>query len=391
MAFEEINQMTVLTLDVETTTFQKGNPFSQRNLLVCVGLKKDNEPSRVYYDPTGLNSDMIRHELANADLIVGFNLKFDLSWLEREKLYDPYTNRNRFWDCQLVDFLLERQAQPYPSLDSTCAKYALGSKLDVVASEYWDKGIDTDAIPKEILAQYLKRDLDLTYSLYKAQEGALDPSMDSLARLVCQDLPVLQQMESNGLVLDTPAAMKFHEQTINTVSDIEKELKQLLQIEVDINWNSTFHRSVALYGGEIEFEKQVQVGFYKTGLRKNQPKMQTIVYKVGLSRVFDPIPGSELNKEGYWSTDDATLGQLEVTKDTKRVLELLKMRAEHSKLATTYLAKWPEMITTMDWKPDQIHGSFHQCVAITGRLSSSRPNLQNPPDAMKQFIRSRYA
>ena len=379
-----------LVIDVETTTFQKGNPYSLKNKLVCIGFKYNNSPVRVNWHPDIWPVTEMTDLFSKADTIIGFNLKFDLAWLERYGLYDPYRSKHRFWDTQLVDFLLSRQSEPYPSLDSACAKYGLGSKLDTIVTKYWDNGIDTDQIPREELKAYCCQDIELTYELYKAQKTALPETMAGLVSMVCQDMSVLQQMESNGLLLASSEARELQGDTAIDIAMIEEELKDKMGIEVEVNWDSTYHRSAMLYGGIIEFDKQVQVGFYKTGMRKNQPKMQNIVYKVALNRVFEPVQGSELSKDGYWSTDEATLSQLQGNKDNKRIIYLLNKRSELSKLTSTYLEKWPKLVEDMDWDENMVHGSFHQCVAITGRLSSSRPNLQNPPDTMKQFIRSRY-
>ena len=45
----------------------------------------------------------------------------------------------------------------------------------------------------------------------------------------------------------------------------------------------------------------------------------------------------------------------------------------------------------MNWKKDMIYGNLNQCVAVTGRLSSTKPNLQNVDPATKKYIETRYA
>ena len=45
----------------------------------------------------------------------------------------------------------------------------------------------------------------------------------------------------------------------------------------------------------------------------------------------------------------------------------------------------------MNWETNVLHGQLNQCVARTGRLSSSKPNLQNFDGEIKQLFGSRYA
>jgi hypothetical protein len=74
-------------------------------------------------------------ESMTAEILVGFNIKFDLHWLRK---YGINFVGKRVWDCQLVHFILTGQQDTYPSLNSVAAYYDLGSKLDVVATEYWN-------------------------------------------------------------------------------------------------------------------------------------------------------------------------------------------------------------------------------------------------------------
>ena len=44
-----------------------------------------------------------------------------------------------------------------------------------------------------------------------------------------------------------------------------------------------------------------------------------------------------------------------------------------------------------DWEENYIHGQLNQCVAVTGRLSSSKPNLQNMDGSIGYLFGTRYA
>jgi len=162
--------MKAICLDVETSILNKGNAYDHRNKLCYIGLFDGDTYQLVDIDYSGrLPGEALRlvqDRIDSFDCIVGFNLKFDLSWLRR---YGIDFSKHSVWDCQLVEFILDTQSNPYPSLDGVASKYSLASKLSVVDNEYWSKNIDTPDIPKDILEEYLKQDLKLTWKIYQLQ------------------------------------------------------------------------------------------------------------------------------------------------------------------------------------------------------------------------------
>lgn len=93
-----------------------------------------------------------------------------------------------------------------------------------------------------------------------------------------------------------------------------------------------------------------------------------------------------------YSVDESTLKQIKPrTKGGRRFIELLLRRANLDQQLTTYLNKIPEMIRERQWQDDIIHGQFNQCVARTGRLSSSKPNLQNLDSLLHDVFITRYS
>lgn len=386
--------MKILTFDVETTTSNKGNPFDETNKLVCVGLKRsDRIKNDILYSDTYAWREHLQREINQADLIVGFNIKFDLHWLR--KIGIDFSGK-KIWDCQLGEFILENQKNPYPSLDQAAEKYGLPKKLDVVKTEYWDKGIDTDNIPRNILSEYLNQDLLLTEQVFLKQRELFQTSNKDqfkLFRLHCMDLLILEEMEWNGIVFNTEKAQQKVYEIKDELETIYKEFNGLLG-GVPVNLSSNDHVSCILYGGIISEEIRVPIGVYKTGAKIGQTRYKVIIKEYALPRLVDPLEGTEVKKpEGkgqYWKVNDTVLRSLKLNKEAKKIVGLLKRQSELDKLCNTYLIGYPSLITKMNWPHNMIHGTLNQCVTVTGRLSSSKPNLQNVDPITKLFMESRY-
>lgn len=374
----------VVTVDVECTTSNKGNPFDLTNKLVTIQLKvNDDEPIVLFKDRF--------HEalpiLLSASCVVGFNLKFDLNWLRRELGFIPTC----VWDCQLAEFMFSKQKWLYPDLNTTCDNYKVGHKLDEVAS-YWDRGIDTDQIPTDILVEYGKQDVNLTYAVMKLQANRFVseyPNMFKLFRLHCNDQIVLAEMEFNGICYDSENSLQQSNKLDAQVSELERKLSEFAD-NAPINWSSGDHKSCFLYGGTIKEDVRIPIGVYKTGKKIGETRFKVIEKEYQLPRLIDPLPKSALKKEGYFSTDETTLLSVKTNKTTKKIVEWLLERAKITKLKSTYLTGLPKTINAFNWKPNMLFSTLNQCVAITGRLSSSKPNQQNFPKEAKQFCISRF-
>jgi len=379
----------VIVLDVETTISNKGNPFDESNKLCYIGVDRHCFPIEYDSSPYVDHLRTVQSTINDASLLIGFNIKFDLHWLAR---YGITFNNARIWDCQVVHFILTGQSDSYPSLNSVCEYYGLESKLDVVSEHYWKNGIDTPNVPREILEEYLLKDLELTRQVYEKQveELADKPLLRRLVSLHNQDLLVLQEMEFNGLLYDEGKSNEL-------ASELDKDIERLDRLLYDVhscdslNLNSVDHLSAFLYGGSIRLRRRVPCGFFKTGPRAGEPKEKWEDYEVEFPRLVRPLKGSELSKEGLYSTDESTLRSLKGSKKTMEVIELLLKRAELEKRVSTYYRGLLKLREEYKWKKGMIHGQLNQCVARTGRLSSSRPNLQNFDGEIKQLFYSRFA
>jgi len=374
-----------VVLDVESTISAKGNPYNQRNKLVTIQLKQGNAPAVV------IAADQF-HEaipiLENASCVIGFNLKFDLAWIRRNLAYVPSV----VWDCQLAEFMISGQTQKYPSLQGACEKYAVGHKIDIVKTEYWEKGIDTDQIPFEVLAEYGAQDVNVTWEVFQKQIQLFSNEQQTLFklfRLCCNDLLVLHEMEHNGIRYDTEGSLRTADELEKQVKELERKLYEFTS-GVPVNFDSRDHVSCLLYGGTITEDVRLPIGVYKTGAKAGQPRYKINQVSYQLPRLVEPIKGSELKKEGFYSTDEDTLKTVKANKTAKKVIEWLLERSKIMKLKSTYLLGLPKTIDEMGWKYGMLHSNLNQCVAATGRLSSTKPNQQNLPKEAKRFCVSRY-
>jgi len=387
----------IATFDVETTTKNKGNPFTASNKLVSYSLKcNDDSPRFSYYTDINFLTDAIKI-FPTLKLLIGFNIKFDLHWARKVGVCVP--DKCRIWDCQIAEFIITGQKGSYPSLNECLAKYGFSLKDDKIA-EYWSLGIDTIDIPVEELKHYNNEDVSLTYQLYLRQQEVMSDEQKRLCLVMGADLLVLQEMEYNGVLLNVDLCKEKANETAEKLKEINEELL-IYAPTPDINLDSGYHLSALLFGGAfaIDYPETVKA-IYKSGEKKGTEYEKTIHnFKVfPCPQFFKPLKGSETKLKSVvagveytiYQTSEDVLKQLKTpTKNHKRIIELLLERAELAKLMDTYYGKLPELLDKMEWGA-YLHGQYNQCVAATGRLSSSNPNMQNFSGAVDKLLISRY-
>lgn len=360
--------MRILGLDSETTTKRDASPYSLGNEdgLVCWSWAENKESgAKVWKGPEELQ------QLIDAvDLIVMFNGKFDLGWLRKHGV--DFSNAT-IWDVQIAEFIISRQLTKFPSLRDTCVRYGIAPKLDVVKEEYWSKGIDTCDVPWPILSEYAAHDAAITLACYHEQLKHMTPAQIKLCKLMCQDMLILQEMEANGITYDAELCAQKEKELSAEIEKLNSELHGFCP-DVPLNFGSNHQLSAFLYGGVVVETVKEHVGFYKTGSKAGQPKYKNKDIEHVLPRRYTPLPGTEMQAEGVYKTSEDVLRKL---KGPKGPIEKLLRLSKVEKLLTTYYKGLPALNEKMGWPTGKLHGQFNQTLAVSGRLSSSKPNQQN--------------
>lgn len=159
----------ILIYDVETTAYKitpnkmNSTPFSPKNWVVLHGFKFVDEPAVMTTDIS-----LVQEAINISKMVVGANIKFDLHWARKSGID---ISNIKVWDVLIAEFLFSAQQLKMSdnSLASACDRYDVTRKLDIVKRDYWDKGIDTDAVPLPILQEYLEGDLICTEEVFKKQ------------------------------------------------------------------------------------------------------------------------------------------------------------------------------------------------------------------------------
>lgn len=401
-----LNSDSILFTDVETSIYNKGNPFDPRNFLVSyVTISKQSGTCFKYYNDPDFISHM-RSAVANVSLVVGFNIKFDLHWMERiGVVLDPSV---KIWDLQLGEFILSGQSLPYDSLDAACGRYGLPRKPDVVKS-YWDRGISTEHIPIPILQEYNIHDVETNVALYNFQQALLDDKQKALVLLEGDDLRTLQAAEYAGIKLNADGARDLVVEQSSKLSELKQSLSKYLPDGIPVNgfnWGSGDHLSAFLYGGDISFDYAISSeAVYQSGAKKGTSYTRNRWQQATVSfpQRFKPLEGTAVAKSinpetdkpytdrtVFYQTDGPTLQQLKAKdKESKAILETLHTLAKEEKvggMAESLLKKSAEM----HWEDNLIHPNYNQNVVVTGRLSSSQPNMQNQSPEIDKLLVSRY-
>ncbi len=276
---------------------------------------------------------------------LGHNLKYDAHVLANHGI----ALAGLAEDSMLESYVLDAAANRH-DMDSLALR-ELGEttiSYEAVAGK-GAKQVPFAQVPVEKAAEYAAEDADVTLRLHLAMRPKLaaEPRLAALYReLEMPMVPVLLAMERHGVLID---------RDILAVQGGELAIK-LTELEQES------HR---LAGREFNLASPKQLG--------------QILFEEAKLRVVRKTP------TGQPSTAEDVLEELAAEHPLPRAI--LDYR-EVAKLKSTYVDKLPELIQA---STGRVHTSYHQAVAVTGRLSSTDPNLQNIPIRTPEGRRIRKA
>ena len=194
----------ITVVDVETSFQKTPNggtdplPFNPKNILVSVGINDEyyftNHSERV--DEGCYHK--IQSILDQTTLLIGHNIKFDLTWL----LEAGFKYEGRVYDTMLGEYILNRGIRKSLTLDMCCRRRKIGSK-DKTIQEFLDRGVSFENIPADVVEEYGKIDVEITRKLFDSQmeDFKMEKNRGLLrtVKMTNEFLIVLTDMERNGI------------------------------------------------------------------------------------------------------------------------------------------------------------------------------------------------
>jgi len=379
-----------VAIDVETTL--NGNeevglahPMHPDNFVVAFGMCYTDKKPFTAYDADVFTGRIC--ELPPGAVICGHNLAFDLMYLYKtnEVLRDELQGR-LIWDTQLAEYILSAQQTKWSSLDELSLQYGLPIKDDKI-KKYFEKGLGSDKIPSAELIPYLEQDVTNTAKIAEYQyKRAIEAGQLTLIKTQMEALHATTEMQFNGLHIDRERLDEYTVEVVNNYVEVKLDLEEMSKGHLE-DINSPKQWSQFFFGGTKKVKVKEEVGVYKNGNTKYKMMEKTLKIEPFIRYVPDPEKVSA--KTGQVSVDDAVLNDmLKHTFDAKAIAiinGLLKYR-ELSKQLSTYVQGLSKHIIG-----DFIHGKLNHTATVTGRLSSTNPNLQNiSNNPIKQIFTSRF-
>jgi DNA polymerase I len=335
LLLDTLNQHKEIAFDTETTSIEA-------NCCDMVGISFSVKANAAWYVPVPCdNAEETKRILSHFKRLfedesitwVGHNIKYDLLVL---KWYGVEI-KGKFFDTMLADYLIEPDGKS--NMDWLSAKYLNYEPIHI--EELLGKKGKNQLCMKDIeiekVKDYAAEDADVTYQF----KGVFEPLLKK------HDLEKVFNEVENPLM--------------PVLTDMEFE-----GVKIDINFLNEYSRVL-----EIEAREHEERVYEAAGVRFNlsSPKQlgEVLFEKLCLD------PKAKKTKTGQYATGEDVLTRLSVQHSIAD--DILAYR-EYTKLKSTYVDSLPLLINK---KTGRVHTTFAQAVAVTGRLSSNNPNLQNIP------------
>jgi len=321
-------------------------------------------------------------------VLVGHNLSFDLMYLLKTSANDSVMERPRLlWDTMKYHHIMTGRGQVNPSLEKVAKFWGLSFRKDDEIKERFKLGIGADKIDQELLYDYLHSDVRATAQIFARQLDHAWGKGDTYLRYALElmtGIKATSVMSMTGMAFNTASAGAES-------ADLEINLKRCEEQVIE-NWggfwpcafnpNSPSQIETLLWGGEskVLYDQEVldengAVVLYKSGEKMGQIKTKKATRIVPIDPMALPKSIKLFEKRGWDMKSSAQTLQNLVKHDKATAgafaADILELRNK-AKTITTYFKPYLKFAVN-----GAIHPAYNHCVTQTGRLSSSKPNMQN--------------
>jgi DNA polymerase-1 len=331
---KELSKQSEICFDTETTGL---------DAMACeiVGMSFSYEATKAFYITCPEDQEETKKILNQVSVLfnnenitwVGQNIKYDLLVLKNY----GYTLKGAILDTMLMHYVTEPDGKR--SMDAMAQQFLNYNPISITEL-IGKKGVnqsDMRSVPLETVKEYASEDADITLQLKniflpKLKEKAVEKVFYEVENPLVK---VLTNMEFEGVKID-----------VDFLNEYAKELSR----EASIAEESVYKQA----GVKFNLASPKQLGEILFDHLKLDAK-------------------AKKTKTGQYATGEDVL--LKLAKQHQIVDDILIFR-ELTKLNNTYVEALPQMVNA---KTGRVHTSYSQAVAVTGRLASVNPNLQNIP------------
>lgn len=330
-----------IILDSETTRQRnpetgKGDPspYTKGNKLVTVQIKEVETGNKHFLVFSHNEMEMgqnvhsfqvLGRILQQADEIIGHNLKFDIQWLLASGFSIKSTTQ--LYDTMIFEYITGKSRKKIQqlSLKALAEEYGLPLKLDIL-EDYWQKGINTDAVPLKELEEYAMQDIDTTEALYNLQRKKYTEDEDvrfvwPAIKLTNEALRVIIDIEGNGCYIDKPALEQVKQEYIKELNELEKGIRTKihdLMGDTPINLNSPDDMNLLFYGRMV-IDKEDWGTTFNIGTSE-----RNLIKKKKYPRKYDTKQLKKIIKEKTMLINKTEASQCPTCKGYKKVRKIKK-------------------------------------------------------------------
>lgn len=339
---DAINELVQQLLTQKEISFDTETTGTDPNIAELVGLSFSWEKGTGFYVPVPADSDGVKKILEQFrpvfekgdTLWIGQNIKYDMIMLK----WYGFALKGEFYDTMLANYVFEPEGKR--NMDALSAKYLQYQpvSIETLIGKKGKNQLTMRDAPLEQVKDYAAEDADVTLQLKQAFDPWLDRESvrDVFEKIENPLVPVLVDMEYEGVGVDVAFLNDYSRQ-------LDIEIKQAEQ-NVYQHAGVTFNLGSPKQLGEVLFDLM---------------KLDS--------------GSAKKTKTGQYATGEDVLSKL---RNKHQIVDDILQYRELSKLKSTYVDALPQLINP---KTGRVHTTFNQTVAVTGRLSSNNPNLQNIP------------